>query len=279
MEVDTSSESSRELRNMLVHGREVTDQLLARLEHDPDLVEVVGLLESLALVDDRRQRLLDELRKEASSLRRREEDKSVRQLVLRALDELGMPQTPGFLEDYLYGTQLVEVKSRGMGSLRRDEYRAWDRLRERPRLAYVVPCLDDRGDPVPSWMGRSDWPLARRIVVDGAEELWRLRGVAALAEAYRSAEGAARSLFVPMIERHAREAFGDEVVAPELAEDSIDGLASAVQSRESAVAGRVTESQERVAARLKDLDEGRLFWGLRPPGATGRERTARHADA
>jgi hypothetical protein len=127
-------------------------------------------------------------------------------------------------------------------------------------------------------MGRSDWPLARRIVVEGAEEFWRLGGVAALAEAYRSAEGATRSLFVPMIARHAREALGDEVVAPDSGEVSIDGLAARAESRERAVTHRVTERQERVAARLKDLDEGRLFWGLRSPGVTGRETVTTHAD-
>jgi hypothetical protein len=252
-----------ELRDLLLQGREVSNDLLWRLDHDADPVEIVGLLESLALVDERRQRVLDELRKEASSLRRREEDRSIRQFVLRALDELKVPQTPAFLEDYLYATELIEVKSRGMGALRRDEYRAWDRRRDRPRLAYVVPCLDELGRPVPRWMGRSDWPLSQRIVVDDAEELWRLRGVAALTDAYRRAEGPTRSLFVPLIERHAREALGPDEVELDSSEGSIDAVDSVVRSRDVKVAPRVTKAQERVGARLGEFNEAERFWGVR----------------
>lgn len=252
-----------ELRDLLVQGREVSEDLLSRLEQGADPIEIVGMLESLAVVDERRQRLFHRLRKEASSLRRREEDKSIRKFVLSALDEVGIPQTPGFLEDYLYATELVEVKSRGMGALRRDEYRAWDRLRDRPRFAYVVPCLDEEGHAVPRWMGRSDWPLAQRIVVDGAEELWRLKGVTALAEDYRRAEGASRSLFVPLIERHASEALADEAVELDLDDASIEKVVSAVRARERELAPRVTRAQERVAARLGEFEEAERFWGVR----------------
>jgi hypothetical protein len=256
-------DSTDELRDLLAQGREVSADLLSRLDQDADPVEIVSLLESLALVDERRQRVLDELRKEASSLRRREEDRSIRQFVLRALDELKVPQTPAFLEDYLYATELIEVKSRGMGALRRDEYRAWDRRRDRPRLAYVVPCLDEQGRPVPRWMGRSDWPLSQRILVDDAEELWKLRGVAAVTDAYRRAEGPTRSLFIPVIERLAWEVLGPEEVEPDLDDASIDAVDSAVRSREVKVAPRVTKAQERVVARLGEFDEAERFWGVR----------------
>src|SRR4051794_30895434 len=110
----SSEELPSELRNLLVHGREVSDALLERLDGDVDPVEVVGLLEGLALVDERRTRLLEQFRKQASSMRRREEERSIRQFVLRALDQVAVPQTTGFLEDYLYARELVEAKSRGM---------------------------------------------------------------------------------------------------------------------------------------------------------------------
>ena len=64
----SSPESTAELRNLLVEGAKTSEHLLHRLEQDADPVEIVGLLEALALVDERRMRLLEDFRKRASSL-------------------------------------------------------------------------------------------------------------------------------------------------------------------------------------------------------------------
>lgn len=258
----SSTELLSELRSLLAQGNEVADRLLDRLDDSPDPFEIVSLLESLALTDERRAHVLDQLRKEASSLRKREEERSIRQFVLRALEQIGTPQTTGFLEDYLYATELIEAKSRGMGALRRDEYRAWARLRDRPRVAYITPCLDEEGRAVARWMSRSDWPLERRFVVDGAEELWAVQRVLALANAYRESDPDSGALFLPILGRYAQEALGEDV-SPELPEDGgwVETLVRMARHRGSELRPAVERAQERLAARFADADELRRFWG------------------
>lgn len=265
----TTTDLTAELRDVLVDGQGVSGELLARLESLGELgaaadpVEIVNLLEALARIDERRAGLLDRFRREASSLRRREKERSIRQFVLRALDQIGTPQTTGFLEDYLYTTELIEAKSRGMGALRRDEYRAWDRLRDRPRVAYIVPCLDEEGRAVPRWMARSDWSLASRLTVGGAEDLWALQRVIALLQGYQESDPNSEALYRPLIERYASEALNGEF-AVTIAGDRTwaDELRGAVSRRRDDLAQAVAASQEQAANRLADLDEARRFWGL-----------------
>ena len=66
-----------ELRELLRHSKEVTASLLKKLDGPVDLVDLVSGLESLATLDERRARLLDQFRKQASSLRQREEERSI----------------------------------------------------------------------------------------------------------------------------------------------------------------------------------------------------------
>jgi hypothetical protein len=261
----SSDELLTELRGLLVQGNEVSERLLARLEMTPDPIEIVSLLESLALSDERRAHVLDQLRRDASQLRKREEERSIRQFVLRALERIGVPQTTGFLEDYLYATELVEAKSRGMGALRRDEYRAWHTLRDRgrPRVAYIVPCLDEDGRPVPRWMSRSDWPLARRFVVESAEELWQARRVRALVDGYRHSDTEAEALFTPLVSKYAREVLGEDAV-PDLVEPnmSTEPIAAAARRVEKRLEPHVVAAQERVAAKFAYAEEAQRFWGM-----------------
>src|SRR5262245_686858 len=125
----STSDLSSQLRAILIDSHKVSEELLARIDDSIEPAEAVSLLESLALIDGRRASVLEEFRAAASASRQREEERSIRQFVLTALGEIEMPQTAGFLEDYLYAKELVVLKTRGMGALRRDEYRAWERLR------------------------------------------------------------------------------------------------------------------------------------------------------
>jgi hypothetical protein len=257
-----SSDLTSELRAVLLDSRKVSEELLERLNDAIEPVEAVSLLESLALIDQRRARVLEQFRTAASTSRRREEERSIRQFVLRALEEIGTPQTAGFLEDYLYARELVVLKTRGMGALRRDEYRAWERLRERPRVAYIVPCLDEEGRALPSWMARSDWPLEQRIVVAGVEELWRFGRVRALLNAYQEADAEAESLFLPAIDRYAVEAFGDaEIEADVLDERWLQTLSERVEESIAELEPSLAPARTSAAERLSQLDEQQQLWG------------------
>jgi hypothetical protein len=254
-----------ELRALLLDGREVTDRLLAHLE-DPAVepADVLNLLESLAVVEQRKAPLVEAFRAEASTQRRREDERSIRQYILGALDEIGVPQTAGFLEDYLYARDLLLLKTRGMGALRRDEYRAWDRLRQRgrPRVAYIVPCLDEGGNAVPRWMARSDWPLRSRIVIPGVEELWQIHRVRVLLAAYETTEPEAAARFLPLIEQYAGEAFDHEGgPPPENPEKWINDLGAIARTRIARLEKTLAKTSHRAAASLESLDEAKRLWG------------------
>jgi hypothetical protein len=258
-----ASDLTSQLRAVLVDGRKVSEELLERLNDTIEPAEAVSLLESLALIDQRRASVLEQFKAAASASRQREEERSIRQFVLSALEEIEMPQTAGFLEDYLYARELVVLKTRGMGALRRDEYRAWERLRDRPRVAYIVPCLDEEGRAVSSWMARSDWPLEDRIVVAGVEELWRLGRVRALLRAYREADTGAESLFLPAINRYAAEAFGEVSTDSDVPEHrSLQALSDQVDESITELESSLAPARKRVSERLSQLGEQQQLWGI-----------------
>jgi hypothetical protein len=257
---------TQSLREVLTDVRDQADALLTRLEtEDISPAHVVGMLESLALLDRGRADVLSRYRSTAAEQLRRAEERSIRQYVLGALQEVATPQTAGFLEDFLYARELVEFKSRGVGALRRDEFSAWhsDRNKDRLRVAYVVPCLDENGKRATRWMARSDWPLAQRLVVPDAEDLWTMSRVAALIRAYRDADEEQGALFTERTIRYAREALGDEIVNELLSRaDRYDELDRIVEERIKPLGDRVMASQERAAEKLSGLDLEQRLWGV-----------------
>lgn len=265
--VDVVDQLRAELRATLVDLRETAAELLSRLD-DPEAppVEVVGLLESLGSIDRTRADLLGQFQEMATRRRLREEERSIRRFVLGALGEIGTPQTAGFLEDYLYARDLVLFRSRGVGALRRDELRAWDRDRasDRRRPAYIAACLDEQGQPVTGWMTRSDWPLPRRLLVPGAEELWSVSRVKALVAAYRDATEEAGPLFESLIERYASESFDADEVERRLNQaNRYDEFEQAADERIAQLTAPVETAQTAAAARLSDRSEEQLLWGQR----------------
>jgi hypothetical protein len=272
--MEMSESSLDDLREILAEGQRRSEMLLHRLtqkadvdgqlEEELDPLEIVMLLESLAVVDERRARVLERFRKAASTERQRQEERSIRQFVLGALSELEAPQTAGFLEDYVWVTELVEVKSRGTGSLRRDEYRAWHRRQTRPRVAYIVPCLNGEGRAVARWLSRSDWPLAQRMSVGRAEQMWTTRGVCALLEGYESASEEGRARFLPVIARWANEVVDDEEsLEAVLSVDDFSRLKTDFRAHLRELEAEVVPLQERAAEELLDADEEELLWGVK----------------
>src|SRR6266511_2044122 len=264
------TDAHSELKAVLIDARDVAGGLLERMNDDGDVspIEVVSALESLGLIDNRRATLLERFRSAATVGKRREKERSIRQFVLGALDKLRTPQTSGFREDYLYATELVTFKSRGVSALRRDEFSAWNRdhREDRLRVAYIVPCLDTNGRKVNHWMARSDWPLAARIVVPEAEHLWRVTRIAALVDAYRDAEPESGPLFTPLIDRYAREALGEEVF------DSLAGHADRVEELDEharqlidVLHNQVASRQDEAAKRVEARDAEQQLWGVSTP--------------
>lgn len=254
-----------ELDTALSSERDALDRLIAQVR-DPavDPVALVGAAESLERFGRIRSRLVRGLQGIASESRRRQEERSVRQFVLRGLATIGCPQNAGFLEEYVWVSERVSLDTRGFGALRRDERRAWGR-HPGQRLAYIVPCLDAEGRPVAKWMSRSDWPLHARIAVKGAAELFGLRKVACLLQAERRCgDGQGYERFVPLIERYG-ESILEWEPAPIMDEERVDWLAAVneeVNARLAQLTNSVEGAQFAVAATLETLSEEEKLWGL-----------------
>ena len=161
---------SASVREQLVETLEEQLRLQRRLMTDarnprvapPELVAQVTVLERL---DSRRDDLIAELRRDASADMRASHRRSpIRELVLDALTEFRWPQNAKFVEEYLWAARQVQVESRALAPLRRDEQRSWERA-PGGRDAYVAPALNSDGSANPRWMTSSTWPRAahRRV--------------------------------------------------------------------------------------------------------------------
>jgi hypothetical protein len=252
-----------DLEVALLSEREALDRLIAQVrEPEPDPVMLVSAAESLERFERVRTKLIWGLQEVASERRRREEERSVRQFVLRALQAIRSPQHAGFLEEYVWASERVSLNTRGFGALRRDERRSWAR-RPGHRLAYIVPCLAEDGRPVARWMARSDWPLTERIIVPGAEELHDLRKVAALLKAEQQRDTAHDDdPFMPLIETYAESVLGIQAPTPSGERDGwLVEVSEEVSTRISKLEGSVERAQAAVAEQLGNLSEEDQLWG------------------
>jgi hypothetical protein len=266
---------TQQLGELLRTTQSEVAELLDRLGSTTvDPVELVGLLESLALLDQERAEILNEIRNEASDTRRRQEERSLRQFVLRALDEIGFPQTAGFVGDYIYARERVVLKTRGFAALRRDENRAW-RRNPQGRVAYVVPCLTKDGQAAPRWMARSDWELSGRVLVAEVERLWQWRGVRALLDAWRQEDDEpARSLYVPLLERYGLEALdSDREESARVRDDLLGFLEAQADSEIKRLERELGPPRAKAARRLEKLEAEEQLWG-----ATRRQASIRGGD-
>ena len=253
-----------ELDTVLTSERVALDRLIAQVV-DPavDPVALVGAAESHERFERIRSRLVKELQGVASESRRREEERSTRQFVLRALETIGCPQNAGFLEEYVWASERVSLNTRGFGALRRDERRAWGR-HPGQRLAYIVPCLDAEARPLAKWMARSDWPLQVRIVVEGAGGLFELKRLACLLEAERRGDaGNGYDPFFPLIEK-----YGESILDWEPARVMerqrgawLAELNAEVNARLARLALPVERAQSAAAETLEALPEDDKLWG------------------
>jgi len=255
----------QQLRDVLIEERDLLDRLIAQTG-DPNVpaARLVDLVEALESLDRRVESLIARLREESSEVRRQQEERSVRQFVLRALEGIGSPQNAGFLQEYMWARERVDLDTRGFGALRRDERRSWQRRPGR-RLAYIVPALSAEGTALPRLMARSDWPLERRLVLDDDQRLIDLAKLRALFAARRELEaGDLPDAFEVLIEKYARELFSEELEPPGDRAKRETWLAR-VARRAEAEAARLERTsaaqRDKAAAKLRRLPEGQQLWG------------------
>ena len=264
----TSSTARAELIETLEEILRLQERLVAEAR-DPAVsaVELVAQVNVLERLDERRDGLLGELRREASAgLRAARPGPSIREVVLEALHELRWPQNAGFLEEYLWATRTLQLDSRAFAPLRRDERRAWQRA-PGARRAYVAPALNPDGSANPRWVTSTAWDLDRRVVAsEQTEELFNLEKILALTGRPGAAVDEARP-------RRPEDALLEEyaelldVEPPPVTADAEEaaGWRADVRKRAAARIGEIREQDEprrkKIAALLASRPEGDRFWG------------------
>ena len=257
------------VRDELVAALEETLSLARQLAADArddevPVAELVAQASMLGRLDQRRENLIGQLRREASAgVRAARPGLPVRAVVLTALDELGWPQNARFLEEYLWAKRELQVDSRAFASLRRDELRAWQRA-PGARSAYIVPALNPDGSANPRWLTSSAWDLSRRVVASPeSERLFDLHKIHALR--VRGSRGPLGTL----LERCAARILAIDPPPVSASAAATSAWRAHVSAHTAAlievIRGHDDADRDRIAGRLAGLPAEDLAWGRRAP--------------
>ena len=231
-----------------------------------DLVAQVSVLERL---DDRRDRLIAQLRRTASAgMRPARTSPPVREILLETLAHFRWPQNAGFLEEYLLARHQLQLDSRAFAPLRRDERNAWDRA-PGAREAYIAPALKPDGSANPRWLTRSDWDLERRVVATPrTERLFDLYKIYVLAGRPGSAEASYRGPRSPvdaLLEKYAHDILDTEPPPASASEEEFSTWRADVRERAGTAIGEIRREDEpdrkQIARQLAGLPGRDRIWG------------------
>jgi hypothetical protein len=234
-----------------------------------DLVAHVTVLERL---DDRRDKLLSQLRRTASAgMRPTRTSPPVRELLLETLADFRWPQNAGFLEEYLLARHQLQLDSRAFAPLRRDERKAWERA-PGARDAYIAPALKPDGSANPRWITRSDWDIDRRIVASPrTERLFDLYKIYVLAGRPGSAEAnyqGPRRPIDALLEKYAKDVLGDEPPPISASADEFRAWRTGARERAGTLIGEIRRDDEperkQIARQLAGLPDRERTWGPDP---------------
>jgi hypothetical protein len=262
------------VRDQLAATLEETLRLQERLMGDvrdeavpvADLVAQVSVLERL---DDRRDRLIGELRRTASAgMRPDRTSPPVREILLETLADFRWPQNAGFLEEYMLAKHQLQLDSRAFAPLRRDERNAWDRA-PGGREAYIAPALKPDGSANPRWITRSDWDIDRRIVATPrTERLFDLYKIYVIAGRPGSAEASylgPRRPVDALLEKYAQDALDIEPLSASASDDEFRAWRAHVRDRVGFAIGEIRRDDEpdrkQIARQLAGLSDRERFWG------------------
>jgi hypothetical protein len=262
------------VRDELAATLEETLRLQQRLMDDvrdegvpiADLVAQVSVLERL---DERRDRLIGQLRRTASAgMRPARTSPPVREILLETLAHFRWPQNAGFLEEYLLAKHQLQLDSRAFAPLRRDERNAWDRA-PGAREAYIAPALKPDGSANPHWITRSDWGIERRIVATPrTERLFDLYKIYVLAGRPGSAEASyvgPRSPVDALLEKYAQDILGTEPPSASVSDDEFGAWRAQVRERAGTAIGEVRRDDEpdrkQLARQHAGLADRERVWG------------------
>lgn len=149
--------------------------------------EVTRLLQSVALLERRRNRLVHRSARPAAPASPYESSIPLRDQVIKALQLTSRPTSARLVSEVTQARWAERVDTAKLSYLRRDEVRRWHRSRElsgrHGRDVYVVPALTyDRFTPVRGTVALSTWPVSRRLIAPLSPRVDMLHSTIALAE-------------------------------------------------------------------------------------------------
>jgi hypothetical protein len=258
-----------QLADVVMRARDEHDALLEMVKGSSSALALIEQINVLERLDDRRDRLVRELRREATEhLRRLDVGRSLRRVVLDALAEVGAPASARLVRDVAWGCFSYDVETQGLSSLRRDERASWQRD-PGARPAFVVPALDENGLPLRGWMARSDWDLSRRIVPgDVGEDLLELRAIGVLLDRLqrdRSADTKKGPLDAAVARLATKLGIGGQLpldADPGSIRDWRAGLRQAARARVEASQRQDEAIRRSVASALEEHSEAERLWGV-----------------
>lgn len=134
-----------------------------------DAAEVTRLLQHVAVLERRRNRLVHTNQDRTPVASPYVSSIPLRDQVIRALQLTGRPSSARLVSDITKARWAERVDTAKLSSLRRDEARSWRKSQELPgrqeRDVYVVPALTyDRFAPVRGTVALSTWPTSLRLI-------------------------------------------------------------------------------------------------------------------
>lgn len=178
-------ESAHELVEVVAALSAANDALLEATTSG-DAAEVTRLLQHIAVLERRRNRLVHTRQGAVPTSSPYESSIPLRDQVIRALQLTGRPSSARLVSDATKARWAERVDTAKLSSLRRDEARSWRKSQELPgrqeRDVYVVPALTyDRFTPVRGTIALSTWPTRLRLIAPLSPRVDMLHSAIALA--------------------------------------------------------------------------------------------------
>ncbi len=234
-----------------------------------DIAKQAEIQRKLARLVAEMQRLGDEQRfaqlhdgAPLSRTRARITGKTLREQVLDALDELGVPVPPSTLSEFTQAIMGVEIAPSRFASLRRDEQNAAKRnIAAKP--AWVVPAISaSHLNAIPRLLTSSVWPLERRII--GARTLRANHLYVTLAfltryERLKAINAPQTGATETMVLRYARGIPGAVKSGSPI---NPDDIRRAAKSELSSIEAEDQNERREAAQKLNGRSEHQKLWGM-----------------
>jgi hypothetical protein len=265
---DPAADLKQRLRQVVHRQQELLGDFNAALmagEH----VKQAAIEPQLRNLQAEMQRLSDELRfiqlardVAGPRTRARTTGKTVREIALDAIDEIGVPVSPSTISDFSLATAGAGIPATRFASLRRDEERA-ARRDSASRPAWVAPALSTaRLTALPRLFTSSAWGIERRLLGVRSARVNHLRATLAFLDRFERLRAVAASdsgAMERLVIRFARGIPGATSTGAD-----IDGarIRAVVQSELEAIEPDDLHERAEAAVRLAKHRDQEKLWGL-----------------